>query len=311
MDGSESARTCSQNIRRVGFADASESNIISAMPRKQGRVHVVRVHKTHVDKQGQRRHYTSAYLRRTYRDGPAVRNETVANLSMLPPEALDAIEATLKGQALVPAGSEFTIVRSLPHGHVAAVAAMARQLGLPALLGPAGRSRDIVLALVISRIDAAEVEAVHAGLVARHHVGHRPGRGRRVDRRDLRRDGLAGRPPRRDRAPARGQTPWPRGESAPDGVVRPDQRVGDRPALRAGRARLLPRRQERLRADRIRGAHRPRRPPGRGARVHRQHRRPGCVHQDRHRHPRHAGHRQVGARRRSRHDHLRAHRRAT
>ena len=122
------------------------------MPRKQGRVHVVRVHKTHVDKQGQRRHYTSAYLRRTYRDGPAVRNETVANLSMLPPEALDAIEATLKGQALVPAGSEFTIVRSLPHGHVAAVAAMARQLGLPALLGPAGRSRDIVLALVISRI---------------------------------------------------------------------------------------------------------------------------------------------------------------
>jgi hypothetical protein len=105
-----------------------------------------------VDKQGQRREYTSAYLRRTYRDGGAVRNETVANLSMLPPEAVDAIEATLKGQPLVPAGSEFAITRSLPHGHVAAVAAMARQLGLPALLGPAGRRRDIVLALVISRV---------------------------------------------------------------------------------------------------------------------------------------------------------------
>jgi hypothetical protein len=122
------------------------------MPRKQGRVHVVRVRKTHVDKQGERREYTSAYLRRTYRDGPAVRNETVANLSMLPPQAIDAIEATLKGHTLVPAGSEFSIVRSLPHGHVAAVAAMARQLGLPALLGPPGRSRDIVLALVISRV---------------------------------------------------------------------------------------------------------------------------------------------------------------
>jgi hypothetical protein len=48
-----------------------------------------------VDKQGRRREYTSAYLRRTYRDGTAVRNETVANLSMLPPEAVDAIEATL------------------------------------------------------------------------------------------------------------------------------------------------------------------------------------------------------------------------
>ena len=126
--------------------------MIPAMPRKQGRVHVVRVRKTHVDKQGQRREYTSAYLRRTYRDGGTVRNETVANLSMLPPEAVDAIEATLKGQTLVPAGSEFSIVRSLPHGHVAAVAAMARKLGLPALLGPAGRNRDIVLALIISRV---------------------------------------------------------------------------------------------------------------------------------------------------------------
>ena len=70
-----------------------------------------------MDKQGRRREYTSAYLRRTYRDGTAVRNETVANLSMLPPEAVDAIEATLKGQTLVPAGSEFAITRSLPHGH--------------------------------------------------------------------------------------------------------------------------------------------------------------------------------------------------
>ncbi len=122
------------------------------MPRRHGRVHVVRVRKTHVDRQGQRREYTSAYLRRTYRDGTAVRNETVANLSMLPAEAVDAIEATLKGQTLVPAGSEFSIIRSLPHGHVAAVAAMARQLDLPTLLGPRCRERDIALALIISRV---------------------------------------------------------------------------------------------------------------------------------------------------------------
>ena len=105
-----------------------------------------------MDRQGQRREYTSAYLRRTYRDGTAVRNETVANLSMLPAEAVDAIEATLKGQTLVPAGSEFSIIRSLPHGHVAAVAAMARQLDLPTLLGPRCRERDIALALIISRV---------------------------------------------------------------------------------------------------------------------------------------------------------------
>ncbi len=126
--------------------------MILAMPRQQGRVHVVRVRKTHVDKQGRRRQYTSAYLRRTYRDGPAVRNETVANLSMLPPEALDAIEATLKGQTLVPAGSEFSKSRSLPHGDVAAVTAMARKLGLAGLLGPACRARDLVVALIVSRV---------------------------------------------------------------------------------------------------------------------------------------------------------------
>ena len=105
-----------------------------------------------MDKQGRRREYTSAYLRRTYRDGTAVRNETVANLSMLPPAAVDAIEATLKGTRLVPVDEAVTITRSLPHGHVAAVAAMAHQLGLPALLGPACRSRDIALALIVSRV---------------------------------------------------------------------------------------------------------------------------------------------------------------
>jgi hypothetical protein len=105
-----------------------------------------------VDKHGKRRHYESVYLRRTYRDGAKVRNETLANLSMLPEEAITAIEATLKGQTLVAAGTGFDIIRSLPHGHVAAVAAMARTLGLPTLLGPACRSRDLVFALIVSRV---------------------------------------------------------------------------------------------------------------------------------------------------------------
>jgi hypothetical protein len=105
-----------------------------------------------VAKSGEERVYESVLLRRTYREGGKVKHETLANLSRLPAEAVTALEATLKGQTLVPAGSEFSIVRSLPHGHVAAVAAMARQLGLPTLLGPACRARDIALALIISRI---------------------------------------------------------------------------------------------------------------------------------------------------------------
>src|SRR5437667_7363933 len=123
------------------------------MTRTGGKVHVVRVTKTgYVDKRGRRKDYSSAYLRRTYREAGKVKNETVANLSALPDHVIDLIDAGLKGQQLVPAAGAVTITGSLPHGHVAAVHAMARTLGLPALLGPAGRHRDLALALVISRV---------------------------------------------------------------------------------------------------------------------------------------------------------------
>src|SRR5512146_1446784 len=122
------------------------------MTRESGKVHVVRVKKTgYVDKQGRARDYSSAYLRRTYREAGTVKNETVANLSSLPGHVIDLIDAGLKGQQLVPASDAVTITRSVPHGHVAAVYAMAAKLRLPALLGPAGRPRDLALALIISR----------------------------------------------------------------------------------------------------------------------------------------------------------------
>jgi hypothetical protein len=105
-------------------------------------------------KSGEQRVYESVLVRRTYRDGGQVRHETLANLSALPAEAVSAIEATLKGERLVPAGQAVTITASVPHGHVAAVHAMAAKLGLPALLGPACRERDLALALVISRVAA-------------------------------------------------------------------------------------------------------------------------------------------------------------
>jgi hypothetical protein len=105
-----------------------------------------------VNKRGRERRYTSAYLRRSYRIGDKVRNETVAKLSALPEHVIDLIEASLKGEQFVPAGAGASIVRSLPHGHVAAVTAMARQLGLPGLLGPPGRARDLAFALIVSRV---------------------------------------------------------------------------------------------------------------------------------------------------------------
>ncbi len=117
-------------------------------------MHVARIKSSHTDKHGQRREYESRLLRRTYREDGKVRHETLANLSKLPGHVVDAVEAALQGEVLVPAGETpaVTVARSVPHGHVAAVYAMARRLGLPALLGPAGRHRDLALALIISRV---------------------------------------------------------------------------------------------------------------------------------------------------------------
>src|SRR5260370_38993101 len=110
------------------------------MTRNSGKVHVVRVRKTgYVDKQGRRKDYSSAYLRRTYRDGGKVKNETVANLSALPGHVIDLIDAGLKGRQLVPAAEPVPITRSPPHGHIAAAQPMAPKPALPPLLGPAGR----------------------------------------------------------------------------------------------------------------------------------------------------------------------------
>src|SRR2546423_4944660 len=122
------------------------------MVARNGAMHVARNRRTYVAKSGERRVYEWVLVRRTFREGGKVRHEALANLSALPEQAVAAIEATLKGERLVPAAQAVAITGSLPHGHVAAVAAMAGKLGLPALLGPACRQRDLALALVISRV---------------------------------------------------------------------------------------------------------------------------------------------------------------
>ena len=196
-------------------------------------------------------------------------------------QAVAAIEATLKGERLVPAGQAVTITASLPHGHVAAVHAMAAKLGLPALLGPAGRQRDLALALVISRVVAPASKLSTLTWWADTTLGADLGVAEAstddiyaaMDWLAHRQDAIeaqAGRP-----------APGPGGEPGADGAVRPVLLVAGRHALPAGRPRLLPRRQERHAADRVRAAHRPRGPPGRGPGLPRQHRRPGRVHRDR------------------------------
>ena len=115
-------------------------------------MHVETSRSHQVLKDGTERTYERHLLRRSFRDGGKVRKETLANLSQLPPEAITAVRAVLGGKTLIDADAAFEITRSLPHGHAAAVAAMARKLGFPALLGPPGPHRDLAYALVLSRV---------------------------------------------------------------------------------------------------------------------------------------------------------------
>ena len=128
------------------------SGKFSAVPKRSGAVHVTTQRRHYTGKDGVERVYESHLLRRSWREDGKVRNETVANLSQLPAATIELVRGSLAGTTFVPAETAARVVRSRPHGHVAAVWAQAKALGLPGLLGPAGRSRDLALALIVSRV---------------------------------------------------------------------------------------------------------------------------------------------------------------
>jgi hypothetical protein len=99
------------------------------------------------------REYTATLLRRSYRQDGKVKKETLANLSHLPAEAIDAIRRVLAGETLVGAEDAFAIERSLPAGHVNAALMMARRLELAKLLDRSpSRERDLCLAMILGRV---------------------------------------------------------------------------------------------------------------------------------------------------------------
>jgi hypothetical protein len=115
------------------------------MPRRGGQAHVATI-KTK-GKGGQL--YTSYLLRRSYREGGKVRHENLGNLSHLPIEVIEAIRKMLSGRVLVDLEDAVEIERSLPHGHVAAVLGVLRELDLERLLSRERcRERDLAVAMI-------------------------------------------------------------------------------------------------------------------------------------------------------------------
>ena len=93
-------------------------------------------------------------LRESFREDGKVKKRTLLNLSDWPQDRIAGFKMLLKGGTVIPSDQQaITIIRSLPHGHVAAALGTARKIGLDRLLGPDGnRCRDLVLALVVSRL---------------------------------------------------------------------------------------------------------------------------------------------------------------
>jgi len=126
----------------------STAATIGYMKTKRQPVHVATIRRKYKDKV-----YECHLLRRTVRDGDKVRNETVANLSDLPNPVIDLIRRALAGEIFVPASEALVTESSLPTGHVRAVLATMKHLGIADLLATRGcRERDLVLGMIAERI---------------------------------------------------------------------------------------------------------------------------------------------------------------
>ena len=118
------------------------------MPKRNGAVHVAKMTRRYKGKL-----YTSYLLRRSFRDGDKIKHETLGNLSHLPLPVIELIRNVLRGETYLPVGQALEIVRTLPHGHVAAVLGSLRKIGLEQdLASRPCAERTLIAALITARI---------------------------------------------------------------------------------------------------------------------------------------------------------------
>ena len=118
------------------------------MPSRTGTAHVVTTVRKYKD-----RVYRTHLLRRSYREGGSVKNETLGNLSHLPDDLVEIVRRALQGETFVPLGQAFEVLRSPAHGHAQAVTTAMQRLGFASLIASKPcRERDLVLTMVAARI---------------------------------------------------------------------------------------------------------------------------------------------------------------
>ena len=109
------------------------------------------MHVSHVVSRRGEKEYHSYLVRRSYREGGKVKHETVANVSKLPPAAIQALTLALSKKTVIEAGSDFEIISSKRHGASALLYALAKSSGLTDALGKNSKEKNLVLAMIISQ----------------------------------------------------------------------------------------------------------------------------------------------------------------
>ena len=113
----------------------------------------------HIDIVPNRNSTPAILLRESYRVGKQVKKRTLANLSSLSMQQIEAIRAALRGEQWGPLASSFEVTASQPHGAVQAVSVAMQRLGFASLISSKPcRERDRVLAMVASRIVAPQTK---------------------------------------------------------------------------------------------------------------------------------------------------------
>ncbi len=107
----------------------------------------------HIDGVPNRSSRPTYLLRESYREGKKVRKRTIANLSTLSDEQIEAIRAVLAGHTVRPVEELWQTTRSRSHGAVQAVRVAMQRLGFESLIASRpGPERDAVCAMVAARI---------------------------------------------------------------------------------------------------------------------------------------------------------------
>ena len=93
-------------------------------------------------------------LRESYREDGKVKKRTLSNLSKWPPDMVEAFRRLLQGGIVVDSLEDsFDVIRSLPHGHVAAVLGTLRRTGLDRIIGHRGyREHALSVAMIVARL---------------------------------------------------------------------------------------------------------------------------------------------------------------